>query len=136
LKFVTVHGVDVMSHALIVDDNKQNLKVLGQLLSKQGVKHTAVPDIETLLTLIPSLGEVDVVFLDLELPGLDGYQAKDLIKSKLGNVPVIAYTIHTSEINVVRQLGFDGFLGKPVDSARFPEYLSRILQGEAIWERI
>jgi CheY-like chemotaxis protein len=125
-----------MSHAIIVDDNKQNLKVLSQLLLKQGVTNTEASDIESLMKIIPSLGEVDVVFLDLELPGLNGYEAKDLIKSKLDNVPVIAYTIHTSEINVVRQLGFDGFLGKPLDSARFPQYLARILQGESVWERI
>jgi hypothetical protein len=31
-------------------------------------------------------------------------------------------------------LGFDGFLGKPLDSARFPEQLDRILAGKPVWE--
>jgi len=53
----------------------------------------------------------------------------------LGRVPIIAYTVHVSEIDVVRQHGFDGFLGKPLDSARFPQQLARILNREPVWER-
>lgn len=122
-------------HALLIDDNSQNLKVLAQLLSKQGVTSTEVINPTKLQSLLPTLERVDVVFLDLEMPGLDGYSVKDLLKSYLGDTPIIAYTVHISEINVVRNLGFDGFLGKPLDHSRFPEQLARILNGEQVWER-
>jgi two-component system cell cycle response regulator DivK len=122
-------------HALLIDDNSQNLKVLAQLLSKQGVTSTEVINPTKLQSVLPTLERVDVVFLDLEMPGLDGYSVKDLLKSQLGDAPIIAYTVHISEINVVRNLGFDGFLGKPLDQSRFPEQLARILNGEQVWER-
>ncbi len=122
-------------HALLIDDNSQNLRVLAQLLSKQGVTSTEVINPTKLENLLPTLERVDVVFLDLEMPGLDGYSVKDLLKSQLGDTPIIAYTVHISEINAVRKLGFDGFLGKPLDQARFPEQLARILNGEQVWER-
>jgi two-component system, cell cycle response regulator DivK len=122
-------------HALLIDDNSQNLKVLAQLLSKQGVTSTEVINPTKLQSVLPTLERVDVVFLDLEMPGLDGYSVKDLLKSHLGDTPIIAYTVHISEINVVRNLGFDGFLGKPLDQSRFPEQLARILNGEQVWER-
>jgi two-component system, cell cycle response regulator DivK len=122
-------------HALLIDDNSQNLKVLAQLLSKQGVTSTEVINPTKLQSLLPTLERVDVVFLDLEMPGLDGYSVKDLLKANLGDTPIIAYTVHISEINVVRNLGFDGFLGKPLDQSRFPEQLARILNGEQVWER-
>jgi len=122
-------------HALVIDDNQQNLRVLAQLLSKQGVTCTEVSDPRKLTAVLPTLERVDVVFLDLEMPGLDGYKAKDLLRSKLGSTPIVAYTVHVSEINVVRQLGFNGFLGKPLDHTRFPDQLARILRGEAVWER-
>ena len=122
-------------HALLIDDNSQNLRVLAQLLSKQGVTSTEVINPTKLENLLPTLERVDVVFLDLEMPGLDGYSVKDILKSHLGDTPIIAYTVHISEINVVRNLGFDGFLGKPLDQSRFPEQLARILNGEQVWER-
>ncbi len=124
-----------MSHALVIDDNLQNVKVLAQLLSKQGVSCTEVSDPRKLDGMLSSLTEVDVVFLDLEMPDLNGYTVKDMLKEQLGEVPIIAYTVHVSEINVVQQMGFDGFLGKPLDNAKFPDQLARILNGEAVWER-
>lgn len=122
-------------HALVIDDNSQNRKVLTQLLAKQGVSSTEVPDPRKLSTTLPALEPVDVVFLDLEMPGLDGYDVKNLLRSYLSNVPIIAYTVHVSEINVVRQQGFDGFLGKPLDNSRFPEQLARILNHQPVWDR-
>ena len=122
-------------HALVIDDNAQNRKVLVQLLSKQGIVCTEVPDPRKLSNNLPTFGTVDVVFLDLEMPGLDGYDVKNLLREHLGATPIIAYTVHVSEINVVKKHGFDGFLGKPVDHARFPDQLARILNGQQVWER-
>jgi two-component system cell cycle response regulator DivK len=124
-----------MSHALVIDDNAQNVKVLVQLLVKQGLRCTEVSDPRQLASMLPSLRNVDVVFLDLQMPGLDGYAVKDLLREQLGGTPIVAYTVHVSEINVVQQMGFDGFLGKPLDHTRFPDQLARILNGEAVWER-
>lgn len=121
--------------ALVIDDNPQNLRVLSQLLSKNQVNCVEVNDSNRLPGLVSQLDQVDVVFLDLEMPGIDGFRVKDLLREHLGNTPIIAYTVHVSEIDVVRQRGFDGFLGKPLDSARFSGQLERILKGEPVWER-
>lgn len=124
-----------MSQALIIDDNLQNIKVLAQLLSKEGASCIEVVDPRKIPSLLPSLGPVDVVFLDLEMPRLDGYTVRGMLKEHLGETPIIAYTVHVSEMNVAHQKGFDGFLGKPLDIANFPDQLARILAGEAVWER-
>src|SRR5688572_21966727 len=122
-------------HALVIDDNGSNLKVLARLLARQNVTCTEINNSATLAEILPTLGTVDVVFLDLEMPVLDGYHIKDVLRSALGKTPIIAYTVHVSEMNVVRNLGFDGFIGKPVDNARFPDQLARILRGESVWDR-
>ncbi|MBI1276880.1 MAG: response regulator [Anaerolineaceae bacterium] len=121
--------------ALVIDDNAQNRKVLVQLLAKQGIDSTEIPDSRKLGNDISAIGAVDVVFLDLEMPGLDGYDVKNLLRAHLGATPIVAYTVHVSEMNVVRQSGFDGFIGKPVDTVRFPDQLARILNGQQVWER-
>jgi CheY-like chemotaxis protein len=84
---------------------------------------------------VAALDNVDVVFLDLEMPGMDGYETHAWLRDRLKGVPIIAYTVHVSEMNVVKQRGFDGFLGKPLDNERFPGQLSRILAHEPVWER-
>ncbi|MEO8394528.1 MAG: response regulator [Chloroflexota bacterium] len=123
------------TRALVVDDNPQNLRVLTQMLSKQGITCDEFMNPVKLSDKLPALDPVDVVFLDLEMPGLDGYVVKDMLREHFGNIPIIAYTVHVSEMNVVRRLGFNGFLSKPLSSERFPGQLARILRGESVWDR-
>lgn len=123
-------------HALIIDDNARNVDVLARLLRAEGVSSTQVTNPNQLEDAVSNLDQVNVVFLDLELPGITGYQILAWLKSdpRFQSVPVVAYTVHTSEINVAYQQGFDGFLGKPIRYDRFPSQLRRILQGEEVWE--
>ena len=69
------------------------------------------------------------------MPNGDYYQLFRNIKAdpRLAEVPVIAYTVHTSEIEQARQVGFDGFLGKPLSTTEFPDQIQRILRGEQVW---
>jgi CheY-like chemotaxis protein len=79
-----------------------------------------------------------VIFLDLEMPGIDGYPMLSYLKNddRFNNVPVVAYTVHMSEMNVARQKGFHSFLGKPLDADLFPEQLAAILRGEHVWTKV
>jgi two-component system, cell cycle response regulator DivK len=122
-------------HALIIDDNANNLGVLAELLAIEGATITKIQDPRKLEAMLESLAKVDVVFLDLEMPGLNGYEVLARLKSdaRFGNVPVVAYTVHVSEIGVTRTKGFDSFLGKPLDAERFPTQLQKILRGEKVW---
>jgi two-component system, cell cycle response regulator DivK len=126
-----------MPHALVIDDNAKNIDVLSTLLAKEGVKTTEVSNSNQVAGMLDSLDTVQVVFLDLEMPGKSGYDVLALLKSNphFARVPVVAYTVHVSEINVAHQQGFHSFLGKPLDPKKFPEQLARILKGEQVWER-
>ncbi len=122
-------------HALIVDDNKDNSVILAQMLTMEGVESTRVDEPTKLEELLPRLPETQVIFLDLEMPKLNGYEVFNQIRTvaHLQNVPIVAYTVHVSEINTVRNLGFHSFLAKPLDQDQFPEQLARILNGEPVW---
>ena len=52
----------------------------------------------------------------------------------VSEVPIVAYTVHMSELDAVYEFGFDGFICKPLDDERFPNQLGRILNGEGVWE--
>jgi two-component system, cell cycle response regulator DivK len=122
--------------ALIIDDNLKNVQVLARLLSNEGFNCIQVTHPSQLDAALSDVQDLRIVFLDLELPNVDGYEVLQYIRSNpnIQSVPVVAYTVHVSEINVAHQHGFDGFLGKPIDSDRFPGQLARILNGEGVWE--
>jgi two-component system cell cycle response regulator DivK len=125
----------VNAHALIIDDNAYNAEVLERLLTAQGDHFTTLQDPMRLQAVVAELDQIDIVFLDLEMPRQDGYQTLEILKGDLAlPVPVVAYTVHTSEMDEARALGFDGFLGKPLDPKRFPDQLARLLAGQPVWE--
>lgn len=125
-------------NAIIVEDNVKNLNILAQLLRMAGVNHTGVTNPLKLDEAIAPIQSADVVFVDLEMPGMNGYQVLEKMKAdpRFTNVPIVAYTVHTNEIQNASQQGFDGFLGKPLSVERFPDQLQRILRHEPVWEAV
>ena len=125
-----------MSQALVIDDNVKNVNVLSRLLAAEGLTALQVTNPANLDTVLEEATDLKVIFLDLEMPGVDGYQVLNHLKAdaRFEAVPVVAYTVHVSEIKVAHQNGFDSFIGKPVDSDKFPGQLARILSGEGVWE--
>jgi twitching motility two-component system response regulator PilH len=78
----------------------------------------------------------DVIFLDLEMPYIDGYEALDMFKANptWQNVPVVACTVHVSEFHAARDKPFHSFIGKPLNADQFTEHLKKILSGERVWD--
>jgi two-component system, cell cycle response regulator DivK len=123
-------------HALIIDDNTKNVNVLANILADENVSNTQVTNPKQLNTTLKQVDGVDVVFLDLEMPGMSGYDVLEILRadSRFQGVPIVAYTVHVSEMNNASQFGFHSFIGKPIDPDRFPNQLARILRGERVWE--
>ncbi|MBE2269716.1 MAG: response regulator [Anaerolinea sp.] len=123
-------------HALIIEDNANNSEVLQLLLQQQGVDSTIVPSTRGVLAALDQLDQVDVIFLDIEFPIGDGFAVLDLLRTlpRLNGTPIVAYSVHISEIDRARAAGFDGFLGKPLQAQLFPGQLRRILGGRPVWE--
>lgn len=122
-------------NALIIDDNPDNLGILGGLLSLEGVSYVQLQDPRNLGSVLNNNASFDIIFLDLELPGIDGYGVLEALQddSRINQTPVVAYTVHTSEINRARKHGFHSFLAKPLNADQFPQQLSCILNGERVW---
>ena len=124
-----------VQHALIIDDDAYSVHIMERLLDQEDIAYTAITDPTRLAQLLETVEKIDVIFLDLEMPKLDGYEVLAILKTHFGeNVPIVACTVHTAEINTTRKLGFSSFVAKPLDTDRFPNQLSRILSGEPVWE--
>jgi CheY-like chemotaxis protein len=127
--------MSTLVHALIIDDDAFNLEVLQRLLAAEHLSSTAVQDVNELQSAINSAAQIDVLFLDLEMPRMDGYKVFAVLRNRLGTqTPIIACTVHSNEMSSVRELGFQGFISKPLDHKRFPGLLKSILGGEQVWD--
>jgi DNA-binding response OmpR family regulator len=117
---------------LLVDDEDQLRRVMRDLLEREGYAVAEARDG------VQALDEVDrhapdVIVLDLNLPGLDGYTVLSQLRSRehTREIPVIVLTAKGDEDNEVRvfELGADDFLTKPFRaralSARLEALLSR-----------
>jgi len=126
--FANVFGSFSYTTALMVAENYDfatatNAKIVGVL--GPGKKTSQALD---------SIEKLDVIFLDLELPNYDGVEILTHLKSKpqLAGVPIVAYTVHNSEIDAARKVGFHSFLGKPLSMKKFPDQLQKILAGTPV----
>jgi two-component system cell cycle response regulator DivK len=125
---------------LIVEDNLNNFILMTRLLAFLGVKKCEWKASGwKVLEFAETLGDIDLILMDIALPEADGYASLDSLRSdaRFEDVPIVAVTADVSASNLDRakQSGFNGFIGKPLDPDRFPEQVRRILQGEEVWER-
>lgn len=124
-----------MTHALIIDDQRSNISVLGLLLEQAGITYHWTLHPAFIDQALADSQPPDLIFLDFEFPGADGVEMLEVLRAHpaLQNVRIIAYTVHTSEIDRARRAGFDGFLGKPLDALDFPNQIRRLVSGEQVW---
>ena len=123
-------------HALIIEDSASDTAVLQSLLGRLGIQYDLISDSRHVASILPSIQPPSVIFLDLEMPGVNGYQVLAQIHTQpeFSNVPVVAYTAHNSEMVHARAAGFHSFLGKPLRGAEFADQLERILNDDPVWE--
>lgn len=124
-----------MPHVLIIDDQEPNIKVLGRLLEAMGSSHISLKSPDGVGILLEESPTIDFVFVDLQMPGWHYTDLLPYLRSdrRLSNVPVIAYSVHTNLIDELKHIGFDGFIGKPLEAPRFADVYDRILSGEEVW---
>lgn len=116
-----------MSHVrlLIVDDEERFLATTRILLEKRGVTslYTAMNGVDALRILQEE--RIDVVVLDVKMPGMDGVEVLRRIKQERPLVEVIMLTGHASVESAVEglKLGAFDYVMKPID---IPDLLAKI----------
>ncbi|WP_343572440.1 response regulator [Pseudomonas sp.] len=116
-------------HLLCVDDNPANLLLVKTLLSDMGAQVVAV---DSGLAAVEAVQRerFDLVFMDVQMPGMDGRQATDAIRQweadrEVSPVPIIALTAHAlaNEKRALLQGGMDDYLTKPIDERQLAQVL-------------
>lgn len=120
-----------------VEDDGKNLAIIFSILENNGAIVKFAPwkfSVDTMQKFAP----IDIILLDMMLPGgMSGFDIyEDLRKvPELKDVPVAAVTaLESAEaMNKARQLGFKGYILKPIRMNTFPDYITTILEGGEVW---
>ena len=122
-------GVDG-TKVLLVDDEDQLRKVMKDLLEREGYDVTEAADGVQALDQVDRHAP-DIVVLDLNLPGLDGYGVLNHLRSRPAtqHIPVVVLTAHGDEDSEVRvfEMGADDFLSKPFRARALSARLQAVL---------
>lgn len=121
-----------MPKILIVEDSPDNMKLFRTLLTLKGYEVAGLSGGDGLLAAIEQ-GNPDLVLMDIQLPGKDGFALlREIRTSPFGTARVIALTAHAMAGDRERalQAGFDGYITKPIDVRSFPDQVHRALGGE------
>jgi CheY-like chemotaxis protein len=113
---------------LLVEDDVLNQMVAGELLKRLGVTVTVADNgIEAL----EALGKAafHLVFMDIQMPEMDGYEAVRLIRQyqEWQHLPIIAMTAHaiSTERGKCLAAGMNDYLAKPIDPAGLAAMLAK-----------
>lgn len=122
-----------MARILIVEDSPDNMRLFAAVLKYAGHTSVGLTDGHGLLE---TLGRepIDLVLMDIQLPGCDGYVLLDEIRSSsYRGLPVVALTAHAMAGDEERATaaGFDGYITKPIDVRGFPTQIANILSRKA-----
>ena len=122
-------------HVLLVEDSVANQRVGAGMLQK--LRHT--------IRIVTNGAEAveacaaerfDVILMDLQMPGMDGYEATRAIRRRehdegIAKTPIVALTARASSGNeeLCRAVGFDGYLAKPYRSRELLDAIAAVVSG-------
>lgn len=101
---------------LIAEDDESNYFLLNEVLKRTMVKIIWAKDGESAVQMVENDPSVDLVLMDIQMPGMSGYEATSLIKMKRPELPVIAQTAYamSGEREKSIRAGCDGYISKPL----------------------
>ncbi len=121
-------------HVLVVEDNETNLGVAEAMLTSLGMTVDSAINGEEAVKKV-SDEAYDVVFMDMQMPVMDGYEAMGIIRKtdSCKDTPIIAMTAHALAEDKDRCLkaGADGYISKPVHKKRLLRELETVLAEKA-----
>ncbi len=118
---------------LVVEDNDMNMQLVEYLLEEGGYHIVKASSGEEALSITRDASTpLDLILMDIHLPGMDGLSVVREMKSDLRTqkIPILALTAHAMRGDKDRFLeaGCDGYISKPIDVKTFLSSIEQFLR--------
>ncbi len=126
------------AYIILVEDDPNSYLVIEELLKYAGFKHFYHRGSGAkLIQLIEALPQVDLVLLDIGLPGEDGFSVLKRLRAhpqsaRAHIAAVTANIMHQTRLRA-KDAGFDSFISKPIHPDKICEQIRRMLGGHTFW---
>ncbi len=118
---------------LVVDDDEKILFAFRQVFEKEGYACVVAKNGPEALNAMAA-EKPEIIFMDIAMPGIDGLETLQQMKSRNAAVPVIMVTGHGTMQTAIKaiQLGAFDYLTKPLDVAKVRDAVRRVLSSSAL----
>jgi diguanylate cyclase (GGDEF)-like protein len=123
---------------LIVDDQEANVQLLEKMLNKAGYRHiTSTMDPHIVCTLHRD-NHYDLILLDLQMPGMNGFQVMEGLKAieTKGYVPILVITAHSIHKQLALASGAKDFISKPFDLLEIKTRIHNMLEVRLLYTKL
>lgn len=136
IKYLEELPTCMVTTILVVDDNESNL-LLAKLILKnyfenrsEELKYYEAKNGKEGIKAAKKLHQqLDLILMDINMPGMSGIQATQKIKEQYTHIPIIAYTAFAETyLNDKEQSPFDGILTKPVSQGALEKTINKYIQ--------
>ena len=122
---------------LVAEDNPANQMLIKILLNKHGLEATLVDNGKLAVEAIKDQG-FDMVFMDMQMPVMNGYEATQALRQDGFKTPIIALTANamTGDREKCLEAGCDDYLSKPIDRKLLHNILEKWLGSKNLDEQV
>lgn len=119
----------VKAKILIVEDEDYNYEYLSQILEMEGYDFIVADDGQKAIDAVKENVDIDIILMDIRLPGINGLEAAKIIKSICPKIPIIAqtaYDFNTEEEKLIEEYCED-YIQKPIVSKILLNKIEKLL---------
>jgi signal transduction histidine kinase/ActR/RegA family two-component response regulator len=127
-KAVKHSRIQFTGRVLVAEDNDINQVVAQQVLLSYGLKVDLADDGQQCIDALEN-AHYDLVFMDLHMPNIDGFEACSIIRKTHPDIPIVALTaaVLKDEVQKALDVGMNSHLSKPIDHVQLKNILNRYL---------
>ena len=119
---------------LLVEDNELNREIAGEILQMTGTKEETAENGKVAVEKVEASpkGSYDLIFMDIQMPVMNGYEATAAIRSlpgAKGKLPIVAMTANAfaEDVQLAKNTGMNGHIAKPLDMNKLNDVLKNWL---------